>query len=153
MPFNTSGKKHWSHVWRHFALDSLIWLTAFVAATVIRFSGDDSPRAIMIAILRYAPGLLAGSLTISSVCYLFSLYSRHGPHSNRRRRYILVLGAVLVASLATLSYGSVDFSARIGRGVLLLALPGASIFLLWHHHYLRNAKFRISGKTHPDRRL
>jgi len=137
MPFNTSGKKHWSHVWRHFALDSLIWLAAFVTATVLRFAGDDSPDAITIALLQYAPGLLAGSLTISSVCYLFSLYSRHGPHSNHHRRYLLVFGAILVASLATLSYGSVDFSARIGRGVLVVALPSATIFLLWHHHYLR----------------
>jgi exopolysaccharide biosynthesis polyprenyl glycosylphosphotransferase len=137
MPLNTSGKKHWSHVWRHFALDSLIWLAAFIAATVIRFSGDDSPDAIAIAILRYAPGLLAGSLTVASVCYLFSLYSRHGPHSNHRRRYLLVLGAVLIASLATLTYGSVDFSARIGRGVLVVALPAATMLLLWHHHYLR----------------
>lgn len=146
MPFNTSGKKHWSHVWRHFALDSLIWLIAFIAATAIRFSGDDSPDAIMIALLRYTPGLLAGSLAVSSVCYLFSLYSRHGPYSDRRRRYLLVLGAIIAAFLVTLSYGSVDFSARIGRGVLIVALPTATVFLLWHHHYLRRQSSAFQEK-------
>lgn len=137
MPFNTTGTKHWSHVWRHFALDSYIWILAFVIATYVRFSYYDHPDNFLITLLHYAPGILAGSLTVSSVCYLFSLYSRHGPHSNRRRRYLLVIAAVLAATLATLSYGSIDFSARIGRGVLILSLPSASILLLWHHHYLR----------------
>ncbi|MCF6312323.1 MAG: exopolysaccharide biosynthesis polyprenyl glycosylphosphotransferase [Verrucomicrobiales bacterium] len=137
MPFNTPSKKHWSHVWSHFALDGYIWLAAFITATIVRFSGDDSSTTILTALLRYAPGILAGSLTLSSVCYLFSLYSRHRPCSNLSRRYLLVIAAVLVSTIVTLSYGSIDFSARIGRGVLILALPSATVLLLLHHHYLR----------------
>lgn len=128
------SRLHWSHVSVHFAIDLLGWISAFLVATLIRFVGSDFEAVPKL--LRYFPGLLIGGIALAATCYICGLYSRHNLIKSARRRYLLVFVSLLVALLATFSYGSMNFSARIGRGVILLGIPMATAIIALHHVWL-----------------
>jgi len=136
MPHFFHSRKIWSQVSVHFGVDVALWICAFVAGTFLRFSGS-SFSAIGKCVV-YFPGFAIGALSLASACYISGLYSRHAIHQSVRRRYLLVLGCLALAIVATLSYGSINFSARIGRGVMGLALPAAILLTYLHHGWLTN---------------
>lgn len=128
------SRRHWSHVSVHFGIDLLFWFVAFLAATSIRFF-PDGMGALKMAMF-YFPGVLVGGITLASICYIFGLYSRLGLHRRARVRYLMVFAALLAALFATFSYGSINFSARIGRGVIVIAVPLAAVLIGLHHIWL-----------------
>lgn len=111
-----------------FAVDALLVWVAFVFALLLRF-GELSPGKI----LEYRLGVALASLVLPAVLYIGGLYSpptlRAGGLTSGRW---LLLG--LIAALAgVLVVGSLDFSSRVGRGVLLAAFGFLAPALLLRH--------------------
>jgi exopolysaccharide biosynthesis polyprenyl glycosylphosphotransferase len=119
-------------VWR-LGIDMVIWIVAFLAGTGIRFFGNQG--RFFEAFSNYAPGLVLSSLGLVSVAYIFGLYSIGGIRLRLRRRIILITTCLIVAAVVLLALGSINFSWKVGRGVLLLSVVPATI-LIWLHHLL-----------------
>lgn len=121
-------------VW-HFSLDVLLYTLAFYLAAVVRF-GDLHPDRFF----HYLPALLAGGASMASVLYVLGMYSVRRLDFGRRWNLTMVTIGLVIGLLITLAVGSMIFSARVGRGVLLGALP-AVIPLILAHHYLVQRRF------------
>ena len=95
-------------VWLSFGLG--MWLR-FGAVTWDKFAG-------------YALGIAAASVILPAILYVGGLYSRRGTSEFSKIGQLrwLLLG-LIGAGLADLGMGSIDFSARIGRGVFGIAMP------------------------------
>lgn len=111
---------------------------AFILAASLRFEVWVPP-----ALLNYMPAILLASLTSGAMLYISGLYSRYAPRRKRFAQNFLILVAIILGILAALGYGSLDFSARIGRGVLLISIPFITIFIFSHHLYC----FRPGGRN------
>lgn len=118
---------------RRLAIDMAIWNVAFLGGASIRFFGNwDGVRE---ALSEYAPGLVLSSLGLVAAAYVFGLYSTGGVRIRLRRRIILITCCIFAATFLLLALGSINFSWQVGRGVLLLSLPPATL-LIWLHHLL-----------------
>ena len=138
MPTGNSGRKHWAHVVRHLLLDCFIAVAGILLAATIRF-GELHAETIAL----YAPTIAIAALSIAGVAYIAGLYSLHHTSNILFVRLVLVGSALGAGILAILAYGSIDFSSRIGRGVLLLAVPCVGTPLVIHHLYLLRLSQRI----------
>ena len=121
-------------VW-HFSLDVVLYTLAFYGAAIIRFR-DPLPDKFYL----YLPALICGGLAMASVLYVLGMYSVRRLDFGRRWNLTMVTIGLVAGLLITLAIGSMIFSARVGRGVLLGALP-AVIPLILAHHYLVQRRF------------
>ena len=113
--------------------------SAFVFAASLRFEVWLPPN-----LLDYMPTILLVAATSGAMMYISGLYSRYAPRRKRFAQNSLIVIAIGVGILAALGYGSIDFSARIGRGVLLISVPFIGCFVFIHHFYCfcRGGRFR-----------
>jgi len=123
--------QRWLTIRTQFTLDALIVLASIWLASVIRF-GDPWPLAIS----RYIPSILVASITLPSVIYILGLYSPQGLHLRKRERTALICLAFFISLASLLIMGSLDFTSRIGRGVLAFQIPIGLGLLLAHHALL-----------------
>lgn len=123
--------QRWLKIRTQFSIDALIVLFAAWFAAAVRFA-DWYPAAL----IRYWPSLLVGSITLPALIYIFGLYSVQGLHLRRRLRLFLLLVAFLCLLIVQLAMGSVSFSSRMGRGVLMVQAPIGLGLLLLHHSLL-----------------
>lgn len=104
---------HWRWVAALFVVDGfLVWLSV-VCGIWLRF-GQLSPQKLT----EYAPSIAAASLVMPTIFYIAGFYSTQPVENGliRQLRWLAFgLLGVLVSILVT---GSVNFSSRIGRGVL-----------------------------------
>ena len=131
------SQRHWTHVCRHLLIDMGLIVLSYVLAASFRFEAW-LPQSL----LDYMPAILLAAGTSGAMFYISGLYSLYAP---RRKRFVqnsLIVGAISVGLLAVLGYGSIDFSARIGRGVLLISVPLIIVFVFTHHLYF----FRWGGR-------
>ena len=131
MPTGRRGQKHWAHVTRHLLLDCLVVVIGLLVATSIRAGGWDGGKSF-----DYAPAILIAALVVGGCSYISGLYSLHHTSRDLFMRLVIVSGVLVAGLIAILVYGSVDYSARIGRGVLLLSMPLVGGLLIAHHLYL-----------------
>ncbi len=132
-------QKHWLNVLFDFMLDALILCLAFVVGAQLRF---QTSQEFVNRMWEYAPSIVLGSLFFSSASYVFGLYSQRDFSQSFINR-LLILGACLtvtVGFMMALFYG--NYSGRIGRGVMLIAVPLAYVLLLVHHGLIRR---RLQG--------
>ena len=137
-------QKHWLNVLFDFALDALLLCLAFVAGAFLRF---ETKQEFWTNVLDYSPGIILGAVFLPSINYVFGLYSQRVSSGNYFKR-LLILGvclAVTVGFMMLLFY--VNFSARIGRGVMLMALPAAYAMLLIHHGWIRRRLLRLRERV------
>ena len=133
---NTNGiaQQHWLFVTLHFALDTILLCASFLVAMQFRFGSEWTP-----ALGTYWPGVLLGSLSFSCAAYVSNLYSRRqGRHTLLKRSTILgICYLSAVALMMSLFY--LNFSTRIGRGVMLIGCGVSLIAILTHHAVLLRA--------------
>ena len=137
MQIEYKSHRHWPHVCKHLLIDMGLIVLAFALAASIRFEAWFPP-----SFFDYLPAVLVAAGASGSMLYIFGLYSRYAP---RRKRFVqnsLIMVAFIMGIICSLGYGSVDFSARIGRGVILIGAPISIVFLFVHHFY----SFRHSGR-------
>jgi hypothetical protein len=85
---------------------------------MIRFQ-DWWPDGIM----RYWPAIGAASVALPAMVYILGLYSLQGTPLRKRERVSLLCVAFFACVIVLLAVGSLDFSSRLGRGVLALQVP------------------------------
>lgn len=129
---SSKGKQRWNATRNHFVWDAVIVLLGMFAASAVRFQ-DFTPAVVF----RYLPVLLVASLAVPSFLYGAGLYSTR-VRLKKRYRYLLLALCYMAGVLLVLSFGSLDISSRVGRGVLVISLPITFGLLLVHHAFLAN---------------
>lgn len=116
---------------------SFVWISFFVGIW-IRFDVFSIPK-----LAGYAPAVLLASLALPAILYIGGLYSvRTSTTGLPLQVRWLILGIVGVI-LSILVVGSLDFSARVGRGVMFWSLPILLILVsLRHGACVRKSKER-----------
>ena len=121
--------KHWLTVTSHFTIDMLLYVLAFILAVRIRFGSDDwlhQPGILW-------PGMLLGAFVCASATYICGFYSPLHKGDNRFR-LVLILGLChSVALVLMLGLFYVNYSTRIGRGVMAIGAPLAFALSMLHH--------------------
>jgi exopolysaccharide biosynthesis polyprenyl glycosylphosphotransferase len=118
---------------RRLAVDMVFWIAAFFVGAGIRFHGDQ--ESFHWALVNYAPGLVISSIGLVAIAYIFGLYSIGGSRVGLRRRIILISCCLLAAAVVLLALGSINYSWKVGRGVLLLSVIPATL-MIWLHHLM-----------------
>jgi len=112
----------------------LVWIS-FLLGIFVRF--DSLPFEKLVA---YGPGVGIASFVLPSVLYIGGLYSpRHLPRDllSHSRSIIVGVGAVMAV---VLTVGSLDFTSRVGRGVLLASILFLVPLLLLRHGMVMHRK-------------
>lgn len=124
-------RNHWLSVSLHFVLDAALIFLAYYLASVIRFG----EHAIALGKFSdYMPSMITGALFMPSICYILGLYGRSAqPGLSIPRRLSRVVLAVGLAITMMLLVGGLNYSARIGRGVLFIGAGLSGILALLHH--------------------
>ena len=130
---------------RRLGIDMAIWIAAFLAGAGIRFFGNR--ERLYEALSNYAPGLVLSSLGLVAVAYICGLYSVGGIRLRLRRRIILITFCLFAAAIVLLALGSIDFSLKVGRGVLLLSVVPATLLIWLHHILIHKLSYGFSEKA------
>ena len=140
---NGGPQRHWLRVSFHFTSDALIIWTAFLSGMLVRF-GD----AWLLKIEAYYPSILLGSLFFASATYIFGLYSQQSAKMDLFKRSFVLAFCLLVTIGFMVATFYVNFSGRIGRGVMLISVPIAYALVLVHHaillHRWKNYRERVA---------
>ncbi len=128
MLFARSDNYHWSHTVRHFLLDSVCCVLGFWAAVAVRFQ-EWLPEKTW----SYMPAVVMAALMLPMTCYIFGLYSPADYARRSRERLALVFVSLAIMTLVVLAVGSINFDARVGRGVQAIGM-GVTAFLVLAHH-------------------
>ncbi len=129
--------RHWESVGRRFTTDIVLVAISFYAASVIRF-GTAWPTSLAF----YLPSIVVCALLLSATIYILGLYSEESMHYSTFRRTVMLTGALTLMFVVALAYGSINFSARIGRGVMVVAALLTACSVWTHHAFLRNRAMR-----------
>jgi exopolysaccharide biosynthesis polyprenyl glycosylphosphotransferase len=120
--------QHWRGVAGMFLLDGFIVWAAFAIGIWLRFG--ELPYDKM---LDYFPGIAIGSLALPVILYVGGYYSGGTMEEGLLRHLRWLSASVACVFIAVLAVGSVNFSARIGRGVLGYSFGFLSISVLVRH--------------------
>ena len=143
----TSSKHIWG-ILRCFFIDLGLLVGGFALASYIRL-GE------MVTYMEYRPSLVIGALALGSMAYVVGLYSadRHISGWLSVWSRLLVVMVLVIAAMTLYSY--VDFSARVGRGVMLIGVPLVFVALAMHHslrRWFRNhALPKLAFVVHDER--
>lgn len=137
-------QKHWLNVVFDFTLDAFILCLAFVVAAFLRF---ETSQEFWQTMLDYAPNIILGAAFLPSANYVFGLYSQR-VFSGNYVKLLLTLAVCLAMTVGFMMFlFYVNFSTRIGRGVMLLALPASYAMLLIHHGWIRQRRLRFRERV------
>jgi exopolysaccharide biosynthesis polyprenyl glycosylphosphotransferase len=130
-------KAHWLLVGLQILTDIALMLLGYFLAAAYRFDQWLSPK-----LGDYFPAVGVGALTFGIMCYIFGLYD--AVQSSRWswwRRQMRVATALGIAIGVIMMIGSLNFSSRVGRGVMLYGLP-LSVAFAGVHHWLLALSYR-----------
>ncbi len=113
---------------RHFLFDSLCCILGFWAAAAVRFQ-EWLPDKLW----SYMPAVLLAGVMLPMTCYIFGLYSPADYDRRSRERLALVFVSLAIMALVVLAVGSINFDARVGRGVQAIGM-GVTALLVFAHH-------------------
>jgi exopolysaccharide biosynthesis polyprenyl glycosylphosphotransferase len=132
--------RHWLYVARHFLLDFALVFAGFFAGTVYRFYSSDLWLHQMGL---YFPAISIGACTLSCVTYILGLYAPLRMEHAFANRFTRLAMAGFIMSLVIVAFGYFNFSARIGRGVMMISTSFVASFVSVHHFiiYRRSRKF------------
>jgi exopolysaccharide biosynthesis polyprenyl glycosylphosphotransferase len=116
----------------------LAFATAFLLGIGLRFENQWVWKR---ELELYYPGILIGALAFACIAYILNLYSLRSYNQAPFVRSILIALDLAAVSGMMMGFFYLNFSARIGRGVMLLSALMAYIFIVLHHLYLLH-KFR-----------
>lgn len=139
-------KHHWWHVSAHFLLDVVLFCLAFLVGIRIRFSGEWS--LLLQAPAQYYPSVIIGALVFASLCYILGFYSPQIYQQNLLKRSLMLLLALVFTLLVMTGIFYLNYSSRVGRGIMLYSGLIAFFSILIHHglilRELENYKERIA---------
>ncbi len=136
---NSLSHAHWFSVVRRAGRDAVLIAMGYTLAVLLRFE-DLTVGANFI--LPVSAGLL--SFLVGS--YIFGLFSLEARGKNRFFAHaILLTTAFVIALLVMTLVGYVDFTSRIGRGVMALGVTFTLPLLLLHHWMMFN-KYRLAPR-------
>lgn len=128
MLFARSDNFHWSHTVRHFLFDSFCCAIGFWLAAAVRFQEWFPDKS-----WSYLPAVMLAALALPMSCYICGLYSPQGSGRRLRERLALVFLALGIMTLVVLAVGSINFDARVGRGVQAIGIGVTAALVLGHH--------------------
>lgn len=124
-----------------FLLDSILVWISFLLGIGIRFGSLSLDK-----LSAYGPGVGVASVVMPALFYIGGLYS---PRLHVRRwvsdfRWMLL--GFLAVFLSVLIVGSLDFSSRIGRGVILASLALLAVSIVLRHFFItRHRRRRVDS--------
>jgi len=132
-------RHHWLYVTRHFFGDVILFCAAFIIGIIVRFGSAWEEKWIL-----YLPAVLCGALSLACASYLCGLYSPYRNENSIAKRIFLIFFAFHLAFLVAAATGYIDWSARIGRGVMLFGYLSAAVLVGIHQTllYLRIQNYR-----------
>jgi exopolysaccharide biosynthesis polyprenyl glycosylphosphotransferase len=125
--------RHWFHVTQHFILDVLIFFLSFFLGTTARFGADWQNRWGL-----YLPAVFLGAIAFACAVYILGLYSPRGSRHSALKRSLLITLCLLAATLFMLGLFYINYSTRIGRGVMAMSWSTAWFLLIIHHFVLHH---------------
>ncbi len=125
---HSSSDTHWKRVTRSFLLDAMVLPVAFKAASILRFNEFFNVKE-----LGYLPAVTVGAIVLPSLLYIFGFYMPTVLSRNYQREALKLLGIATLTSLVILAFGSLVFSARVGRGVLGMGMALTCGLLVVRH--------------------
>lgn len=128
---NGGSQQRLAHVFWHYALDVGLFILAFMLGIYLRFLGDST--LVYTAQWTYYPSLLWGALVFASACYIFGLYAPQTHHQSRFTRALIILLNLALAMLLMTAMFYLNYSSRVGRGVMAYSAVFAFLFILLHH--------------------
>lgn len=141
MPYSQRVSRRLFATAAHFLADLLAVVFGFGIGAAVRF-GQLLPEKLF----WYAPGLLVASLVLPSVLYIGGLYSSPNAKVTKWRRLRWLILALVLCLFIVLAVGSIDYSGRIGRLVLLVGYPTTCALCVLHHAILHR-RMRFGRET------
>lgn len=136
-------QKHWVRVTWYFVLDAVFFILAFVLGTWLRLGPDYGKH-----IAEYTTGILWGAVIFSCVSYICGLYTPQSRPQGTFKRAIVLALCLLFAIGCMVAMFYINFSSRIGRGVMLISGLLSYLLIFLHHtvllHQLRNFRERVA---------
>lgn len=141
MTSNGLINRHWVYVAWHLAADFLLVSVAFAVGNYVRFGGGSSWFGQFEEDL---PAVIAGGLVFSCLAYIAGLYAPLRMEHAAGKRFGWLALCLVVALLVVVAFGYINWSARIGRGVMAYSALCACLLASLHHYmiYRRGRNFR-----------
>ncbi len=129
----SSSLTQWRGLAVHFFIDVALVVACFYAATALRFHGWETPKFI-----EYLPSVATGALVFAAAGYISGLYTPLQPVGRTQvswgGRLAMSVGLCVVAMMVV---GAVNFSARVGRGVMFAGVGIVVTCAVAHHALIR----------------
>ena len=143
MNTNGASQKHWLRVFFHFAVDTLAFAISFLAGMRLRFADEW-----LLALGNYWPGVAVGALVFACAAYILGLYSLEGASHSLFERALFLALSFTIAALVIVGFTYLNYSPRIGRGVMLISGSITYLTVMLHHsvllHLLRQYRERVA---------
>ena len=145
--------RHWVYVARHLCTDFGIFVVAFLGGTLspamrpllteFRVEHQD-PGEAFTRFAEYTPAVLCGALIFACLVYIVGLYAPLRMEHAFANRFGRLFGALAFAMIVVVAVGYINWSARVGRGVMVYSTAIAALFLFAHHYriYRRSKNYR-----------
>lgn len=122
---------HWRWVSALFVVDGILVWIAFICGITLRF-GELSLHKLN----EYAPSITVASLVMPVIFYIAGFYSGKSIENGVVRQLRWLAFGLLGVVVAVLAAGSVNFSSRVGRGVLLSSMAALLSLVAMRHIFL-----------------
>ncbi len=132
MNSNGISEKHWLDVSVRVLTDALLFWAAFLLGTEARLGTPGLEKHL----IEYLPSIIWAGISFPCAIYICGLYSPHSVNQTLFRRSVILAFCFLLALGFMMALFYINFSGRIGRGVLIISSIVAYIFTLLHHFFL-----------------
>jgi exopolysaccharide biosynthesis polyprenyl glycosylphosphotransferase len=122
------------HVSWHFAMDLALFMLAFIIGIFLRFI--DEPTVIFNHQWQYYPSVVWGALVFAAACYIFGLYTPQIFNQNLLTRALVLTLNLGLALLLMSAMFYLNFSSRVGRGVMAYSAFIGFVGILVHHAFI-----------------
>jgi exopolysaccharide biosynthesis polyprenyl glycosylphosphotransferase len=143
MSSNGIVERHWFRVGTHFLTDTAIYVGLFALATFLRLGAGWEH-----SVAQYFWALLPGALTFSCAIYICGLYAPRPGKRSLFGRGFAVLCCLAFSLLVMLALFYLNYSSRVGRGVMMIGVPSIFAGVMVHHMLLaicvRRARPRVA---------
>ncbi len=142
-PNSLAGYYQPKQVFLRGVIDALAFSWSFIVGTWIRFDVDVWTAYLNL----YLPCIVGGAIVFVFVNFVLGLYSPEGAKDSTSKR-ALILAACFIGVIGVMtSFFYLNFSGRIGRGVMALSCLFAYLSILGHHIMIRRKLSRYRPRT------
>jgi len=141
MATNGLINRHWVYVARHLVFDFCLFVGAFLGGTFARF--HDKPTWLG-DFEHYLPAVITGGLVFGCLVYILGLYAPLRMEHAMGKRFGRLSICLFFALVFVVAVGYIDWSSRIGRGVMSYSTAFVCVLTSLHHFliYRHSRHFR-----------